>query len=153
LTATPTDEMAALRVRLADAEASLSQTQLDLTAARNTIAQDAAAAAALDAGGAAGAPTGAGVESSPAVDGGAAAAIVGGGAHAAAQSGPLAPAAAGGAGGGVPPPRGAASHDGAPLGVDTLGDYLNHDEGDGSSLADEDWAFRPASGGCEAGGR
>jgi len=153
LTATPIDETAALRARLADAEASLSQTQVDLTVARNTIAQVVAAASALDAGDSAGAPTGAGIGSSPPLVGGAATATFVGGAHAAAQSGPLAPSAAGGAGGGVPPPRGAAADDGAPLGEDTLGDYLNHDEGDGSSLAGEDWEFRPASGGRARGFR
>jgi len=153
LTATPTNETAALRARLADAEASLSQTRLDLTSARNTIARDVAAAAARDAGGAAGAPAGAGGGSSPAADGGSAAAALGGGSLAASDAELLARGAAGGAGGGAPPPGGAAALDGAPLGADTLGDYIDHDEGDGSSAAGDAWAPRPGGAGRGCGFR
>jgi len=146
-TDTPTPETAALRARLADAEASLTQTRLDLAAARDTNAHNAASAPAPHAVGGAGAPAGAGVGSSPAVDGGAAAATTGGGPRGTPVARLPAPAAAGGAGHGLLPPSGTAVDDGAPLGDDTVGDYLNPDDCDGSSAGGDDWTYRPGGGG------
>lgn len=137
-------ETAALRARLAEAEASLSQTQQDLLATRaSSTAQDAASAAALqvNSSGNGAAPSGSGVEGGTAAGGIAAP--------------PPAPRRDGGpavrAAVSPNPVRGLGGGD-APLDGDAAADYVNDEEGLGEEPA-QDWLAVRAGGGPARGAR
>lgn len=136
-------ETAALRARLAEAEADLTQTRADLSAAHANLTARDAAAAAPDAGGSGGAPTGASGGSGAAVDGvpAAPAATEDAGTVAAA----VRPPADAGAGAGAPA-------GGAPLCADEVGAYARS-EGDGAdSVSGDYWGGPPGGGGWRRGG-
>lgn len=135
LAATNADDAAALRVRLQEAEARLSKTQGDLSAAQRTITALHAVAPG-DAGGNGRSPVGLGAGGSAPSNGGAADA----------RGDRVTPTEAA-----LPPPapangRAAASagtpagDDDAPLGDDAFADYVNPDDGDRASDGAGAWA-------------
>ncbi|KAK1867272.1 hypothetical protein I4F81_009779 [Pyropia yezoensis] len=148
--ATALEESAALRARLAVAEADLTQTQAALVAAQADLTDrdDAAAANAVGGGGA---PAGAGGRGGAAVDGVPAAPAASGDAGTPAPDA-IAPAATGA---GQAPLAGGAVPGGAPLGTDAPGDYADDAEGDGGD-SDGGGSWNPArrdGGGAGPGGR
>lgn len=146
--ATGADDAAALRARLLDAEARLTQTQRDLSAAQQTITALHAVPPG-DAGSDGRAPTGLGTGGGPPPDGLAADSRGAGGAAARAALPPAAPANDRAA---SSPAGGPAAADDAPFGDDAFADYVNPDDGDRESDGAGAWAQQrwggQFSGGC-----